>query len=193
MCNVMGADTASNIQPAASPGRCTPFSGTLKLRKKVMLPGYKKLFKDINKIDIKDICSSWQWNLFEQKSVVAISCTGDIYLTGKDGTVNWLHTGTAEIIRIANDMKDFEILLNNPKSGHFWGQTVLVEGLISKGKILKENEVYSFKIIPALGGDYSLENFEPTDISVHFALTGQINEQIRNLSDGTVIGDVKII
>ena len=32
------------------------------------------------------------------------------------------------------------------------------------GKILKETEVYSYKNPPVLGGDYSIDNIEPTDI-----------------------------
>lgn len=40
-------------------------------------------------------------------------------------------------------------------------------------------------LVGVLGGDYSIENIDPVDISVHFAFTGQICEQISGLPDGT--------
>jgi hypothetical protein len=63
----------------------------------------------------------------------------------------------------------------------------LVEQLITAGKTLKESEVYSFKQMPVIGGEYSVDNIEPTDMSVHFAFTGQISEQIKDLPDGTKV------
>jgi hypothetical protein len=52
---------------------------------------------------------------------------------------------------------------------------------------LGKNEVYSFKKLPIIGGEYSVDNIEPTDISVHFTLTGMIHEQIKDLPDGTEV------
>ena len=39
-------------------------------------------------------------------------------------------------------------------------------------------------------GEYEPENFELTDIEVHFELSGQIHKQIKDLPDGT---NVKIV
>ena len=44
--------------------------------------------------------------------------------------------------------------------------------------------------MPVLGGDYSLENFEMTDISVHFSITGQICSQVKDLPERTRIGKI---
>jgi hypothetical protein len=38
-----------------------------------------------------------------------------------------------------------------------------------------------------LGGTYDIDNFLPTDMSVHFTFTGQICEQIKELPHGTKI------
>ncbi|MFH5972291.1 T6SS immunity protein Tdi1 domain-containing protein, partial [Clostridium perfringens] len=61
------------------------------------------------------------------------------------------------------------------------------EKLITAGKTLKENEVYSYKKLPVIGGAYSIDNIDPTDMSVHFAFSGQICEQIKDLPDGTKV------
>ncbi|MFT3705198.1 MAG: DUF1851 domain-containing protein [Agriterribacter sp.] len=73
-----------------------------------------------------------------------------------------------------------------------WFLPDLIDQLIAKGITLKENQVYSFKKPPVLGGDYSVENFEAVNISVHFSILGQINKQIWDAPDGTTIGDVSI-
>jgi hypothetical protein len=154
---------------------------------------FKHLIKDINKIDLEDICSDWQWGLEGQKSVALVSCIGDMFLIGKNGTINWLDTGVGQITKVAENLEEFEILLGNEHNIDNWFLPPLVEQLIEQGKILKENEVYSFKIIPALGGSYSIDNFEVTDISVHFSMTGQIHQQIKDLPDGIRINKVTVV
>jgi hypothetical protein len=151
----------------------------------------QELTKDTIKVDLKDFCSAWQWCLTDQKAVALISCVGDMFLIGKDDTINWLDTSAGELKKIADNIQQFEEQLDNEANIDNWFLATLVEKLIKSGKTLKENEVYSFRQMPVLGGDYSIENLQPTDISVHFALTGQIAEQIKDLPDGTKI-NIKI-
>lgn len=73
-----------------------------------------------------------------------------------------------------------------------WFFPELINQLVAEGITLKENQVYSFKTPPILGGDYSLSNFEATDILVHFSISGQINRQIWDSPDGTKINNVSI-
>jgi hypothetical protein len=68
-----------------------------------------------------------------------------------------------------------------------WFLPLLVGQLISAGKPLKENKVYRFKILPVIGGKYSINNSQPTDMSIHFAFSGQICEQIKDLPDRTKV------
>ncbi len=150
----------------------------------------KDLTKDLSKIDVEDICSSWQWRLGEQKAVILISCIGDLFLIGKDEAINWLDTGTGELKKIAQSFKQFEQLVNDETNINYWFLETVVEQLFTSGEKLTENEVFSFKKLPALGGDYSPDNFEVSDISVHFAFTGQIHEQIKDLPPGTKINSV---
>jgi hypothetical protein len=67
----------------------------------------------------------------------------------------------------------------------------IVEQLKSRRIKIQAHEVYCCKMLPVLGGKMTPENFEPTDISVHFALSGPIYEQIKNLPEGTRINSVK--
>src|ERR1700744_2135374 len=121
-----------------------------------------QLIKDISKIDLEDICSDWQWCLQDQQTVILVSAIGDMFLLGKNGSINWLETGTGQLKKIANDIKEFELLLNDEENVDNWFLPGLVEDLITNGKVLNENQVYSFKTMPGIGGDYSIDNFETT-------------------------------
>ena len=149
------------------------------------------LIRDISKIDTEDICSAWQWLLMNQKSVILVSSIGDIFLLGTDDSVYWLQTDGGILTKVADNVTQFESFLSEKDKIDNWFLPLLIDKLINAGKTLKESEVYSFKIMCILGGDYSVENIEPTDISVHFALTGQISYQISDLPDGTKV-NIKI-
>ena len=105
----------------------------------------------------------------------------------QDGGVYWLATDHGSLTKIADDVKSFEELLNNDDNIDNWFLPSLIEELAIAGQFLEQDQVYSFKKLPVLGGAYAVDNIEPIDISVHFALTGQICEKIKNLPDGTKV------
>lgn len=152
-----------------------------------MTPSLKQLTKDITSVDIDDILSCWQWRLTDMHSVVTISCLGDIFLIGHDSAVYWLQTDSGDLTKVAATLEQYQKFLANEEKIDNWFLPLLIEKLIAAGKTLKDNEVYSYKILPAIGGEYSVDNIEPTDMSVHFAFSGQICEQIKDLPDGTKV------
>ncbi len=121
------------------------------------------------------------------KGVVSISVLGDIFLLGNNDAVYWLQTDSGDLTKVADTLEQYEQFLNDEEKVDNWYLPSLVEKLLAVGKTLKENEVYSYKKPPIIGGEYSVENIEPTDMSVHFAFSGQICEQIANLPDGTKV------
>ena len=155
-----------------------------------MLIKLSHLIKDINKINTKDICSDWQWLLDSQNQVVLVTAIGDMFLLGNDKAVYWLDTGMAELNFVAENLDEFQNLLGDQETIDTLFLSDLVNRLIEEGKILKENQVYSFKTLPILGGDYSTENFDTTDISVHFSICGQIHKQLWDAQEGTKLNSV---
>jgi hypothetical protein len=147
----------------------------------------EQLTKDTAKIDFDDILSCWKWRLTDMQAVLTVSNLGDIFLLGNDGAVYWLQTDTGKLTKVAETLKQYQRFLSDEEKIDEWFLPLLVEKLLAAGKTLKDNEVYSHKTPPFLGGDYSLNNIEPTDISVHFALSGQIYEQVKDLPDGTKV------
>ncbi|MDB5207601.1 MAG: hypothetical protein JWR72_2676 [Flavisolibacter sp.] len=146
---------------------------------------FHQLVKELSNVDLEDICSSWKWRLDPPTSIILISSVGDMFFTDKDGAIFWLNTSLGEVINVAKDSEEFEQLLTDEINVDNWFLATLVEQLILNDQTLKENEVYSFKILPEFGGAYSADNLEATDISVHFTTTGQIHEKLNGLPDGT--------
>jgi len=143
-----------------------------------------QLTKDISSINIEDILSCWTWKTAGMKTVALVSVLGDLFLVGEDDAVYWLQTDGGDLKKVADSLQQFEQYLDDEEKVDNWFLPLLVEQLITAGKTLKENEVYSFKKMPVIGGEYSVDNIEPTDMSVHFAFTGQISKQIKDLPDG---------
>jgi hypothetical protein len=138
-------------------------------------------------VDLEDICSCWQWRLRGPKRLVLISKLGDLFLIGNDECIYWLHTDSGDLTRIADNLEHFEQLLQKDENLDQWFLPSLLDKLANAGKILAKNQVYSYKKLPVIGGEYSMENIDPLDMSVHFAFSGQICEQIQNLPDGTKV------
>jgi hypothetical protein len=121
-----------------------------------------------------------------------VSCSGDAFLEDANGAVSWLDTGTGRLTRISESSEQFFSALEDIDNIDQWLLASTVLDLIESGLILKENQVYSYKLMPILNGDYLVENFEATDISVHFSITGQTFRQVINLPEGTRINNVVI-
>ena len=146
-----------------------------------------ELTRDITEVDIGDILSCWMWKVADMKAVAVMTILGDLFLIGQDDAIYWLQTDIGSLTKVADNMRQFEQYLTDEDKVDNWFIPLLVEKLITAGKRLKENEVYSFKKTPVLGGEYSIDNIEPMNMSVHFAFTGQICEQIKDLPDGTKV------
>ncbi|MET0244354.1 MAG: T6SS immunity protein Tdi1 domain-containing protein [Flavitalea sp.] len=152
-----------------------------------MLVTINELTKNIDKVNVDEILSCWQWKISEMKGVVAVSVLGDAFLVGHDQAVYWLQTDSGELLRIADTVDDFHDLIHRPEKIDEWFLPFLVESLIESGKILQPDEVYSCKIPPLFGGEYELDNIIPTDMNIHFGFTGQVFQQIKTLPDGAKV------
>lgn len=152
---------------------------------------FQDLIKDKNNINISEICEPWLWLISEQKEVLLITIFGDLFLIGVENEINWLDTSCGKLTKVAESIDDFKVKLKDDDNYNNWFLAWLHEDIENSGIELKENEVFSFKIMPVLSGKYTFDNIEPTDIIVHFQITGQICEQIQNHLDGTSI-EIKV-
>lgn len=152
-----------------------------------MIGQFTNYIKDKSNINIESVLSDWNWILPKQLEVLYVTLFGDIFFTDSEGGVNWLDTGSFNLSKVAESLEKFHQLLQDEKNFNTWLLPRLCEELVTSGQKLEQEQVYSFKQMPALGGDYVVDNIKPTDIYVHFTISGQIGEQLKDIPDGTQI------
>ncbi len=142
----------------------------------------------------ENLLEAWKWLIGEEKHPILISGIGDgdMFLQNEKGEVFWLDIGRGELIQVANSVEEFKALLEDEETVREWFLVELVAALKRAQISLGANQVYGYKPLPMLGGEYSSENLEPTDIEIHFQLAVQIHEQMKDLQDGTQISKVII-
>jgi hypothetical protein len=147
---------------------------------------------DCTHIDLKKLLESWNWLIGNDKTPILVSSIGDIFLEDKNEKCYWLNVGEGIIEKVAENKTEFKEKLNNNEIVSEWFLVELVAELKKAGIELTENNLYGYKKLPVLGGEYEPENFELTDIEVHFELSGQIHKQIKDLPNGTKINNFVI-
>lgn len=140
--------------------------------------------------DGEDLFDAWRWLIGNTTRPILIAALGDAFLQESDGSVWWLDVGAGKFEKIADSEDEFKKAIAANVNDWFLPQ--LLGDLLTSGVTLDRNECFSFKKPPVLGGDYSLENMEPTNLSVHFSIMGQIHQQVKDLPDGMPIRSIKI-
>jgi hypothetical protein len=143
---------------------------------------------DNNSVD--RLIGDWIWLIGNDKTPILVSAIGDLFLRDDKNNIFWLNLGEGKLNLVANGNEEFEGKLKDIDQVNEWFMIDLIEELKNSGQDLTDIQVYSYKKLPILGGDYSADNFEATDIEVHFCFAGQIHEQVKDLPPGTKIGNV---
>jgi len=138
------------------------------------------------------LTGNWTWLIGTGKEVLLVSTIGDMFLTDDNKRVYWLDVGSGEFKLVANTIEDFEEKLKNVEQVNEWFMIDLATELRHSGNKLKDGQLYSYKKLPIIGGDYTAENFAPLEIVEHFGYTGDIHEQIKDLPNGTEV-EIKIV
>ncbi|WP_406685433.1 DUF1851 domain-containing protein [Seonamhaeicola sp. MEBiC1930] len=142
---------------------------------------------DFNHIDQSRLTESWNWLIGTDKKPILMSSIGDLFLVDNNGVCYWLNVGEGILEIVANSIDEFKTKLNDNEQVDEWFLIGLIKKLKESGLELTDKHLYGYKKLPVLGGEYEPENFELTDIEVHFELSGQIQKQIKDLPDGTKV------
>jgi len=144
-------------------------------------------------LDREALLSDWRWLIGPRKQPILVAAIGDAYLQDPDdGSVHLLDVGGGALEQIADSVDEFRELLADREfvSDSFVPSTIVA--LRNSGKTLAPGQIYSYIQPPVLGGKYSTDNMEPTDVSVHFSILGQVHEQVKDLPEGTPISSIKL-
>ena len=121
---------------------------------------------------------NWEWLLRGDYLPILVSASGDAFVQNVDnGQIWWLDTGGAQFEQVAESLEEFNKLLSDREFVIEYFAVQMVGDLRQAGKPLSKGQIYSLSQPWLLGGEYTISNIEPTDIEVHFSLTGQIAQQ----------------
>lgn len=143
-------------------------------------------------INREDLLSDWTWAMEEPMLPVLLTALGDVFAQGESGAIYFVNVIEGRINRVADDSAAFQNLLTDTEfvTEHMFPSRIV--HFRAAGKTLSPKHVYSYKQPLVLGGEDDVDNIEPTFASVHISLHGQIHEQVKDLPEGTPIGELKI-
>jgi len=148
---------------------------------------WKDFSIDFSNIDKNKLIADWIWLLGNDKEPIIISSIGDMFLHDRNGKIYWLNVGEGLLDLVSDNIADFKIKLKDDSQVDEWFMIGLVQQIKESGLELVDSKLYGYKKLPIIGGDYIPNNFELTDLEVHFSLAGQIHKQIKNLPNGTKV------
>lgn len=144
-------------------------------------------------LDRDTLLESWQWLIGPTRLPILVTASGDAFLQDtQDGSVHVLDSAAGEVSPVADSVDELRALMRDPEFVQNFFAVEMVADLREAGITLAPGQVYGYRVPPVLGGEYEIENAEPTDIEVHFHLTGQIHQQVRGLPPGTSVGGARI-
>ena len=134
---------------------------------------------------VRQLRSSWGWLIDAEWPPILFSVWGDVFLRRPNDIV-WLNTGMGQLTWVAKDEDEFRGKLKSARSD--WFLPNLVASLHASGKRPAAGECFTYAIYPIFAeGKYVPENFKPTPVASHFAVSGDLHSQLRNLEDGAKV------
>lgn len=144
-------------------------------------------------IDASEIVEDWRWLVGGQRLPILLTALGDAFLQDvSDGSVHLLAVGPGTTEQVAASFEELRALLNDKEFVVENFAPRIVAELRGLGQTLFPGQIYGYKVPPVLGGKYSTENLEPTDILVHFSVLGQTHRHLQNVPEGASITGITI-
>ncbi len=141
----------------------------------------------LDNVDLTKVLSTWTWLVDNDKSIIALTKAGDAVLKDTNNKLYFLDIGGGKLNLITTNYLDFT-------EGKLTEQVIeelllprLVDQLEINNITLRAGQVYSYKMLPILGGNYDKNNIFAVDLYEHYNLTGEIHFQIKDLLDGTKV------
>ena len=140
------------------------------------------------------LLSDWHWLVGKHERPLVISATGDVFSQNtRTGKVSLLDSSRGTATKVADSGESFRCALRDQDfvNNHF--QVRLIGQARHAGLKLQPAQLYSFVHPPLLGGAYSVQNLEVTDIDVHLSVFGQLASNVRHLAEGALVAGVEML
>jgi hypothetical protein len=142
---------------------------------------------DESTVDWPQAVAGWRWLLPQKFTTWFMNRFGDLFLQTADGKIHWLRLDVGTLTCVAGSKGQFGEKLEDLDTFADWFLKALVDQLVVSGKTPGPGQCYGFIKIPMIGGAYTVENVELSEIGEMYALLGQAFEQMKDLPDGTPV------
>jgi len=134
---------------------------------------------------------SWRWLDLAGKTPIFTSPFGDVFFRARDGFW-WLDTLDGTLTRPWRTADEVKAELNSADGQNTYLMSGLATAAERSGLRPGPDQVYDFRITPALGGPIEVGNIGVIDFVVGVNIAGQQHDQLRRLPPGTRITGVTI-
>lgn len=138
------------------------------------------------------LLSDWRWLVSPDFTPVLITAFGDLFLCDRSGRIHFLDLMTGEFKPVAETQEEFDRLCEDRERRRSWFASFLFTEVRKLQGDLSTGECYSCKKPLSLGGQLEPDNFERTDLQVHYSILGQLHQRTRGLPPGTKIDSIQI-
>ena len=140
--------------------------------------------------DIARALDSWKWLNLSGLRPIYVSTFGDVFFQGE--AIVMLDTISGGLSQVAANLEEFRSRLRSEEGQEELLLSSLALAAQDRGLRLGPGQCFDFKVMPALGGEVTVEAIEVTSFVVKMGMAGQIHQQIKNLPPGTPIGKITL-
>jgi len=129
--------------------------------------------------------SAWSSIIPPAARTLRTNLFGDVFIVDEGGAVHMLERAACAVQRIASSEAEFWHQIENDAEG--WQLRPVADACRRAGKLLTAGQCYGFTTLPALGGDYTVENIWIAPWRDWFSFTAAVFDQIKDLPDGATV------
>jgi hypothetical protein len=142
---------------------------------------------DQSGIDWQKALASWSWLVPPEFTIWLVNRFADLFLVLPDGAIHMLDVGGGTLIKVSESREDFCMKIDEDNNANEWLMIPLVDRMTAAGIHLQAGQCYGFKVMPILGGDYTVENCVSIGVCDYVGGYGSIHEQLLDVPDGAEI------
>ena len=153
----------------------------------------RELIADVNAdFDESTAMQTWRWLVPQTVTPLLLTALGDLFFSQGGEIIPFLDTARAQVLIVADNYESLRRRLKvDQEAVDTWFNPMFVSDLRSAGKALQSGECFSPVVPPIMGGEYSVENWQPTNWRAHFFAMGEIHKQLRSAPEGAPLTDYK--
>ena len=137
--------------------------------------------------DWSTLLHHWTWLVPSKFAPWMVNRFGDVIMKLPDGSIHHLDIGNGSIRRVADNRDAFCTLCDDPAEADFFLMVALVDQLVAASRTIEAGHCYSYRVAPAFGGTYTLDNVLIKAVADHYDTFGPMHMLTKDIPNGTPI------